>query len=483
MITNTERETLERLEAKLAEALTRATELQGERRRLSYEAGIGNTSARKQLDAANAGSATASLEIENCKSAIDECRRRLEVAEKATIAAENIEKAKRALGIAAGIEGRGKRLDAALLALAVEAENLENDLSELNYSLGFVSPSLANFRAIAERPLNAGLMFQPSGKTRSDGQPLQGTLKLRHLPPGERMTFSEITEGYAKTIRRTCGSCAWRQVGGGGGVKRVIWKRADGDGLEHLPELLESIASIVGDEDLSQDEREAMLAQTFDLYREFTGGRDGLADIAATRGSKAEKGIEQMTKVDIGALAQVALEGAAVALRKREPHLTAEQAFSRVYQDPAYSVAAKAEREDSRRRIAGVSVTQTQPEILNDVLSDVEIKRLITRERAKFPFLNGEQLLAVVEASPEMKAHRAAVRAAQAAARRDGSTLKNIEIAKRDDAFDALKNAAAELHKANPALSFETCFAKVYSANRPLAKAERGAAMAAIFAG
>jgi hypothetical protein len=197
-----EKTTLAQLEAKLAAALGRASELKNERRTLSFAANTGDHKARKALDAANAASATAALEIENVKSAIDEAIRRLDAAGQAEKDAENAQKAKRALAISASIAARGKKLDEALLTLAVEAEGLEEDLSELNYRLGIAYPSLANFKAIVERPFCAGLMFQPSGKTKN-GQPAEGTLKLRHLAPGERMTFSEITEGYAKTIRRT----------------------------------------------------------------------------------------------------------------------------------------------------------------------------------------------------------------------------------------------------------------------------------------
>jgi len=111
-------------------------------------------------------------------------------------------KAQRALDLAASIATRGKKLDAALLLLAQEAEGFEEDLAELNMS-GFTHPSLANFKAIVERPFFAALMIQPSGKRKGNGQPADGTLKLRHLPPGERMTFSEIAEGYALAIRRS----------------------------------------------------------------------------------------------------------------------------------------------------------------------------------------------------------------------------------------------------------------------------------------
>jgi hypothetical protein len=191
------------LQTKLADATSRAADLQTERRRLAFDANTGDPKARKALDAANAESATASLEIENVKSAIDEAKRRLQAAEHAEKDAENAENAKGALVLSASIAARGRKLDEALLTLAMEAEGLEEDLGELNYRLGIAYPSLANFRAIIERPFYAGLMFQPSGKTKPNGQPADGTLKLRHLPPGERMTFAEICEGYAKTIRRT----------------------------------------------------------------------------------------------------------------------------------------------------------------------------------------------------------------------------------------------------------------------------------------
>ncbi len=52
--------------------------------------------------------------------------------------------------------------------------------------------------------------------------------------------------------------------------------------------------------------------------------------------------------IDLGALAMLALEGAAEALRKSQPELSKEQAFAKVYCDPANRVAMKAERRASR---------------------------------------------------------------------------------------------------------------------------------------
>jgi hypothetical protein len=263
-------------------------------------------------------------------------------------------------------------------------------------------------------------------------------------------------------------------------AKHVIWKRADGDGLEHLPALLESVASIYGDEDLSADEREAMLRATFDEYEEFTG-RDGLADIASSRGETKEP--EMQKNVDVGALAMFAIECAANNLRKADPSLSAEQAFSKAYQAPENHEAMKAERRASLARIAGVGLAQTEPEILN-VLTDREIRALIIRERRRFPFLDGKELLEVVERAPEMVAHRAAVRQAQAAGRRDGSTLLSAAVTKRDSAHGSLMAKAAEIRRAFPALSQEQSYAKAYSdpANRSLVLDERGSAYAALYA-
>jgi hypothetical protein len=140
----------------------------------------------------------------------------------------------------------------------------------------------------------------------------------------------------------------------------------------------------------------------------------------------------------------------------------------------------KAERRaSSERLVAGYRVTQTEPEILN-VLSDSEIRALVARERARFPFVDGKELLAIVENSDEMKRHRLAVRQAQAAARRSGST---VEVAKRarDEALDQLRGKAEELRKAMPTISEEQAFSTAYRMFPELARAERSASRSVLF--
>ncbi len=59
-----------------------------------------------------------------------------------------------------------------------------------------------------------------------------------------------------------------------------------------------------------------------------------------------------MSNVNIGGLAQIVLEGKAAEYRKAHPELTEEQAFAKVYSDPANREAAAAERLANRSATA-----------------------------------------------------------------------------------------------------------------------------------
>ena len=197
------RRTLADLEAKLAAAAAREIELATEGRRLAFDAATGDAAAKKALAKFDEEAFVLDRNRKNLGHAIEEAKRRLAEAEREGHLLEEKTKAERALKIAESIEQRGRRLDEALLALAKEAEGLEDDFSELNYELGWRYPALANFKAMVERPFFTSLMFQPSGRTLQNGQPAPGTLKLRHLAPVDRATFSDLTLGYSASIRRT----------------------------------------------------------------------------------------------------------------------------------------------------------------------------------------------------------------------------------------------------------------------------------------
>jgi hypothetical protein len=72
---------LSHLKFKLALADASAIALQTERQRLSFDAATGDAAAREALDRANAATVTGDLEIQNLRSAVEEGKRRLAVAE------------------------------------------------------------------------------------------------------------------------------------------------------------------------------------------------------------------------------------------------------------------------------------------------------------------------------------------------------------------------------------------------------------------
>ena len=146
------RRTLADLEAKLAAAAAREIELATEGRRLAFDAATGDAAAKKALAKFDEEAFVLDRNRKNLGHAIEEAKRRLAEAEREGHLLEEKTKAERALKIAESIEQRGRRLDEALLALAKEAEGLEDDFSELNYELGWRYPALANFKAMVERP-------------------------------------------------------------------------------------------------------------------------------------------------------------------------------------------------------------------------------------------------------------------------------------------------------------------------------------------
>jgi hypothetical protein len=210
------------------------------------------------------------------------------------------------------------------------------------------------------------------------------------------------------------------------------------------------------------------------------------------------------SKVDFGALADIVLEGAATALRKREPHLSPEQAYAKVYTSPDYRLVAESEREASAKRLlAGVPVARTAAHVLNS-LDDDAINELTIQIKQAHPFLDDagivrlliqrveaggvgkalsdDDLQAMVEyerkINPTLSDQTVYRRvAASRAVRVDRREFHGEMEAARDDAMSALDAKADELRAANPELTKERAFAAAYSApeNRELMKAERRA--------
>ena len=133
---------------------------------------------------------------------------------------------------------------------------------------------------------------------------------------------------------------------------RAAGREKENTTMKHEPVrlLLKALHGVYADEALTPRERGEVVADVLDDYADQTGGRDGLKDIASIPATLDEP---DLTKADTRhALAMTILEGKAEALRKVNPSLTREQAFSRVYQDPANLEVVQIERAANEARFA-----------------------------------------------------------------------------------------------------------------------------------
>jgi hypothetical protein len=171
------------LETKLAGATARAADLQTERRRLSFDANTGDDSARKRLDKLNSQSATADLEIENVRSAIEEARRRLADAERDEQGRQLAENAAAATKLADSIADHGRRADEAFANALVELEGLKSDIDAL-HQLGVTHPRGEQFKVLGGLALMTAVFKLPLKVDRSA------------LAPRERHSFGELCAGW-----------------------------------------------------------------------------------------------------------------------------------------------------------------------------------------------------------------------------------------------------------------------------------------------
>jgi hypothetical protein len=123
---------LSKLEQSLIEATNRATELQVERRKLSFIGLTGNEAARAKLAEMSAASVTAGFEAEDIRSAIDHARQLLAQAEAEAALAKKRANARRAADILKVASGRGAKMAAALQTLCTEIEAFKDDFRGLD---------------------------------------------------------------------------------------------------------------------------------------------------------------------------------------------------------------------------------------------------------------------------------------------------------------------------------------------------------------
>jgi len=162
------------LESKLAATSDRATALATERRRLAYDASVGDAKAHKELTKLTGESATAGIEVENARIALHEARHRLASAEHTAALAEQRANAERLSGqvkeLAAKIESRGPAISKALASFCEQYSALESDLTALRQLGAEITPARTvglSFEAVLSHTalsvgLHLGDLVEPS---------------------------------------------------------------------------------------------------------------------------------------------------------------------------------------------------------------------------------------------------------------------------------------------------------------------------------
>ena len=175
------------LENKLAAAEARAVELQTERRRLSFAANTGDGAAEKRLKALNTEAAHINLDIENVRSAIDEAKRRLAVAERDEAMGKARENANEAVKLAAELAQLGHGIDADFASGCEKLERSKSIIDRL-HQLGITHPRGEQVKVLSGLALATHLMLLPIRAERD------------HLAPHERHTFEELYSGWARGV-------------------------------------------------------------------------------------------------------------------------------------------------------------------------------------------------------------------------------------------------------------------------------------------
>jgi hypothetical protein len=179
--------TLERIEADLAKATDYGTQLQVERRKLSFAAHSGDAKAKARLDKLNADSLESGLQIENLISAADEAKSRLASAEHEAGLAQQRANATEAKALATNAARRGPRIRDLTQELASE---ISGAISDLRRFADLGAPTSG------ARLLELALTRSVLPQLREAG------IDCDLIPPGNRHQADAVISGYVAQATR-----------------------------------------------------------------------------------------------------------------------------------------------------------------------------------------------------------------------------------------------------------------------------------------
>ena len=178
---------LERIEADLAKATNHGTQLQVERRKLSFAAHSGDAKSKARLDKLNAESLESGLRIENLISAADEAKARLAMAEHEAGLAQQRANATEAKALAANAARRGPRIRDLTQELAAE-----------------ISGAIIDLRRFADLGApTSGARLLELALTRSVLPQLrEAGIDCDLIPPGNRHQADVVVDGFVAQATR-----------------------------------------------------------------------------------------------------------------------------------------------------------------------------------------------------------------------------------------------------------------------------------------
>jgi hypothetical protein len=183
---SSEQAVIDDLEGKLAAASATEIELATEAHRISYSAlSDGDDGAKKALAKIDADEVKLRQQQKHLRDALEEAKRRLLECQRANERERLAGNAERGREIGASFAARQRRIDA---ALAIVGEESRGSLAEINelHLLCLASPRAEQYKVLGESAISSALMDTP--------------VKLRHLAPRERRTFTEIGDGWRLQI-------------------------------------------------------------------------------------------------------------------------------------------------------------------------------------------------------------------------------------------------------------------------------------------
>jgi hypothetical protein len=179
-----------KIEGQHSELAARREALALARKNIAFNAASGNAEAKLEIERLRSEAIAASAELEDTEIALSTAQARLREALAAQARVGDIERARKIRAAAVKLKRLGSDIDDSAASLARSFAAMEAGLQDLR-ALGIDHPSRALSDVNLKRSLNASLVG------------LAGRLEIKLIPPGERVPFATLADGWGKSAERS----------------------------------------------------------------------------------------------------------------------------------------------------------------------------------------------------------------------------------------------------------------------------------------